>query len=409
VKQDFMFISESVTEGHPDKLCDQIADAVLDHLLEEDPYSQAVIECAVATGVVFIAARYRSRAAVDVPAVARQVIHQTGYDQKDFNARTSSILTSLSEMPGEAPARVDERELSDEQIERIPARHPATVFGYACDQTPALMPLPIWLAHKLARRLTAVRHQKEFAWLRPDGKTQIGVEYRARRPARIHSLTLLAALSAEAPAPERVREALIEEVVKPVFRDEPVAPDAQTAVYVNPDGPFRTGGPSVHSGLTGRKNAIDTYGEYSRHSGAALSGKDPSRIDRVGAYAARYAAKNIVAAGLARECELQLSYSIGLARPVSVQVETFGTGRLADDEIAARLERCVDFRPAGIVRAFNLRHLPRTVRGFYRRLAAYGHVGRMDIGLPWESVDKTALLREEPAATHGKRAREKGG
>lgn len=393
MKQDFIFISESVTEGHPDKLCDQISDAVIDQFLHDDPYSRAVVECAVSTGIVFIAARYRSGAIVDIPHIARRVISQVGYDQKDFNAKTSSIMTSLNEMSN-GPAPADERTLSEDAIEAVTAKNQANVFGYACNQTVAYMPLPIWLAHKLARRLSAVRLTRELPYLRPDAKTQVGVEFRNRRPARIHSITLLAAHAPTGtPKPDQLREELRAHVIKPVFFDEPIQPDENTRVFVNPEGPFNVGGPSVHSGLTGRKNAIDTYGEYSRHSGAALSGKDPLRVDRIGAYAARYAAKNIVAAGLADECEVHLSYTIGLSRPVSVEVETFGTGKRPDSEIAAALTAHFDFRPAGIVRQFNLRHLPALTKGgFYRKLAAYGHVGRMDIGLPWELTDKVALL-----------------
>ena len=393
MKQDFIFISESVTEGHPDKLCDQISDAVIDQFLHDDPYSRAVVECAVATGIVFIAARYRSGAIVDIPHIARRVISQVGYDQKDFNAKTSSIMTSLNEMSN-GTALADERTLSEDAIEAVTAKNQANVFGYACNQTAAYMPLPIWLAHKLARRLNAVRLTRELPYLRPDAKTQVGVEFRNRRPARIHSITLLAAHAPTGtPKPEQLREELRAHVIEPVFFDEPVRPDENTRLFVNPEGPFNVGGPSVHSGLTGRKNAIDTYGEYSRHSSAALSGKDPLRVDRIGAYAARYAAKNVVAAGLADECEVHLSYTIGLSRPVSVEVETFGTGKRPDSEITAALKAHFDFRPAGIVRQFNLRHLPALTKGgFYRKLAAYGHVGRMDIGLPWELTDKVALL-----------------
>ena len=393
MKQDFIFISESVTEGHPDKLCDQISDAVIDQFLHDDPYSRAVVECAVSTGIVFIAARYRSGAIVDIPHIARQVISQVGYDQKDFNAKTSSIMTSLNEMP-DGTALADERTLSEDAIEAVTAKNQANVFGYACNQTAAYMPLPIWLAHKLARRLSAVRMTRELPYLRPDAKTQVGVEFRNRRPARIHSITLLAAHAPTGtPKPEQLREELRAHVIVPAFFDEPLRPDENTRLFVNPDGPFNVGGPTVHSGLTGRKNAIDTYGEYSRHSSAALSGKDPLRIDRTGAYAARYAAKNVVAAGLADECEVHLSYTIGLSRPASVEVETFGTGKRPDSEITAALKAHFDFRPAGIVRQFNLRHLPALTKGgFYRKLAAYGHVGRMDIGLPWELTDKVALL-----------------
>jgi S-adenosylmethionine synthetase len=394
VKQDYVFVSESVTEGHPDKLCDQISDAVIDEFLREDPCTRAIVECAVATGVVFIAARYCSRAAVDIPHVARQVIGQAGYDGKDFNARTSSIVTSFTELHKEERA-ADERDMDEAALDLVTAGNQATVFGFACRQTAAFLPLPIWLAHKLARRLNLVRLTRQLPYLRPDAKTQVGVEFRRRRPARIHSITLLVSHSPEgAPEPARLREDLRTGVIDPVFLDEEIRPDAKTMLFVNPNGPINLGGPSVHAGLTGRKNAIDTYGEYSRHSGAALSGKDPLRIDRIGAYAARYAAKNAVAAGLAEECEVQLSYTIGLSRPASIQVETFGTGKISDSDISARLEKNFDFRPAGIVRQFDLRRLPATTKGgFYRKLATYGHVGRMDIGLPWERTDKTDLLR----------------
>lgn len=260
------------------------------------------------------------------------------------------------------------------------------------------MPLPIWLAHKLARRLTSVRLKKILSYLAPDGKTQVGVEYKNGRPCRIHSITVIASQgrpeTSGGPDLKKLRGDIRETVIQPVFQDEAVMADENTRIFINPDGPFILGGPSIHSGLTGRKNAIDTYGEYSRQSGAALSGKDPLRIDRIGAYAARYAAKNVVSAGLAGECEVQLSYSIGISRPVSIQIETFGTGRIPDEKIAALVEKHFDFRLAGIIRQFNLRHLPSTIKGgFYRKLAAYGHIGRMDIGLPWELTDKARLLK----------------
>jgi S-adenosylmethionine synthetase len=276
-------------------------------------------------------------------------------------------VTSLQELPPEERRSFDERALSEEEMDHIAVKNQVTVFGFACDQTPALLPLPIWLAHHLARRLTAVRLQKILPYLTPDGKTQVGVEYRNRRPYRIHSITVVGSqnlsTTAGGPSLTRLQEDLKEAVIDVVFQDEEIRPDELTRIFVNPDGPFIIGGPSVHSGLTGRKNAIDTYGEYSRHSGAALSGKDPTRIDRVGAYAARYAARNVVAAGLASECEVQLSYSIGLSRPVSVQVETFGTGVIPEEEIAALLLQHFDFRLAGILKQFNLRFLPSAVRG----------------------------------------------
>jgi len=397
MKRDFIFTSESVTEGHPDKLCDQISDAILDRFLQQDPYSRVISECAVSTAIVFIAARFDSEARLDFPNIARQVIQQIGYDQQTFNAKTCSVLTSLKEIPHDVSCAFDERKMPDEEMDRITVKNQVTVFGFACDQTTALMPLPIWLAHKLARRLTAVRLQKFLPYLASDGKTQVGVEYRKGRPFRLHSITVIGSqkLASEKGGPDlkKFTDDIRETVIGPVFQDEELKPDDQTRIFVNPDGPFLVGGPSIHSGLTGRKNAIDTYGEFSRHSGAALSGKDPTRIDRVGAYVARYAAKNIVAAGLAEECEVQLSYSIGLAQPVSIYVETFDTGRISNEEIAARVKRVFDFRLAGIIKQFNLRYQPSIVKGgFYRKLAAYGHMGRMDIGLPWELTDKAHLL-----------------
>lgn len=394
MKRDFLFTSESVTEGHPDKLCDQISDAVVDAFLIRDPYAQVVAECAVSTGVVFLAARFAAQTQIDVAEVARRVARQAGYEQGSFRARDTTVMTTFQQLPDVTRAFGDEREMDDAALERLVARHPATVFGYACNQTSTLMPLPVVLAHRLTRRLTAVRFEKLLPYLAPDGQSQVGVEFRDRQPARIHSITLVASQwEAASVDPARLREDLIGQVIGPAFRGEALQPDADTYIWINPYGPVIEGGPALHAGLTGRKNAVDTYGDYSRHSGAALSGKDPSRIDRVGAYAARYAAKNIVAAGLADECEVQLSYTIGQARPVSVQVETFGTGRIDDDELRRRLEAHCDFRPGGIVRRFNLRHLPALVKGgFYRRLGAYGHVGRSDIGLPWEQNDLAAAL-----------------
>jgi len=395
MKRDFMFTSESVTEGHPDKLCDQISDAIVDHFLEQDPYARVRAECAVATSILFIASRFGSKATVDFANVARKVIKQIGYEHPDFNSKTCSILTSLKELPPDDYYCFDEATLSEEEIERIPVRNQETVFGFACNQTPVLMPLPIWLAHKLAMKITSVRREKLLPYLAPDGKTQVGVEYRNRKPYRIHSITITTSQKESmAPDLKRLNEDIRDAIIMPAFEDEPVKPDNKTAFFVNPVGIIMVGGPSVHSGLTGRKNAMDTYGEYSRYCGSALSGKDLMRIDRIGTYAARYAAKNVVAAGLADACEVQLSYSIGLSHPVSVQVETFDTGRIPDDDIAVLLEEHFDFRLAGILREFRLRSLPATVKGgFYRKLAAYGHVGRMDIELPWEKTDKAEEIR----------------
>ena len=390
MKSDFIFTSESVTEGHPDKLCDQISDALVDCFLQQDPFSLIAAECAVATGILFIAARFAADAAVDIAGVARQTIARAGYDSSHgFDPNLCSVMTSLNEIPdGNRPKR-NEADLDDAEIERIVPCNQASVFGFACTQTPGLMPLPIWLAHKLARGLAVARNSGDLVYLAPDGKTQVAVEYRDRRPSRIHSITVISATkNGLVPSANRLRDDIMDVVVASAFADEPIRPDANTLVFVNPGGPFRDGGPALHAGLTGRKSGVDTYGEYARQSDSALSGKDPSRIDRVGAYAARYAARNVIEAGLAEECEIQLSYTIGRARPVSMQVETFATGRIADTEIADRLERAFDFRLANIIRQFDLRQLPARSRdGFYRHLAAYGHVGRADLSLPWERND----------------------
>ncbi|MGL4617771.1 methionine adenosyltransferase [Chroococcidiopsis sp.] len=393
MKKDFMFTSESVTEGHPDKLCDLISDAIVDRFLQQDPYSRVITECAVSTGIVFIAARFEPNANVDFTNVARQVIDRVGYDRFEFNGKTCSILTSLRELPLDKD-RFDEKNLSYEEIEQIPVKNIVNVFGFACRQTSSMMPLPIWLAHKLARQLTHVKLQNILPYLAPDGKTQVGVEYRNSKPYRIHSISVIASQnSSSKPDLNQLQDDIRATVIDSVFQDEEIRPDAQTRIFINPDGLVIGGGPALHSGVTGRKNDVDTYGEYAKHSGSALSGKDPIRIDRIGAYAARYAAKNVVAAGLADECEVQLSYSIGLARPVSIQVETFGTGKVTDEEITKLVEQYFDFRLAGIIKQFNLRFLPSLTKGgFYKQLAAYGHVGRIDVKLPWEVTDKVDLF-----------------
>lgn len=399
MKRDFVFFSDSVTEGHPDKLCDEISDAIVDRFLQQDPSSTIVAECAVSTGIVFIAARFVSDAVVDVSQVARRVIGDVGYDQPDFNPRTCTVVTSLKELPETARLPLDEHRMSAEDFDAIPVRNAVTAFGFACDQTPTLMPAPIHLAHQLTRRLASARREKILPYLLADGSVQVGMEFRDRRPCRVHSITIIAGQNPQAhpagPGNNQLTSALREVVIEPVFQDGELGMDQKTLIYVNPEDAFLAGGPSLHSGLTGRKTAIDTYGEYSRHSGSALSGKDPSRIDRVGAYAARYAAKNVVAAGLASECEVQLSYMIGLPHPVSLQVETFGTGAIEDGSIADLLRRFFDFRLGGILRDFDLRFLPSKAKdGFYQRLAAYGQMGRTDIEVPWEKTDKALLLAE---------------
>jgi len=394
MKKDFMFTSESVTAGHPDKLCDQISDAILDRCLQQQPESRAIVECAISAAILFIAARFEPNLSVDFTTVARDVIDSVGYHRTGFSGKHCSILTSLEKMSPQD--NFNEEQLSDEEIEKIAARDQATVFGFACDQTPVLMPMPIWLAHQLARRLHEVQLQKLLPYLSPDGKTLVGVEYKNRQPKRIHSITILASQNdPTTPNLKQLRDEIRQSVIEPVFAEAPIQPDEQTRIYINPEGILSPGGPESHAGLTGRKNAIDTYGEYAKHSGAALSGKDPTRIDRVGAYAARYAAKNVVAADLARECEVQLSYSLGLSRPVSVQVETFGTGQISEEEIATRLEQQFEFRLAGIIKQLQLRSRPAlSDDGFFQKLAAYGHVGRTDLDLPWEATDRADLLRD---------------
>jgi S-adenosylmethionine synthetase len=391
-----MFTSESVTEGHPDKLCDQISDAIVDNFLKQDPSARVRAECAVSSAIIFIAARFASEAKVDLAYVARKVIQRIGYDQPDFNAQICSILAAPQALPIGKTSKFDEERLTEAQIKRIAAKNQVTLFGFACDQTPALMPLPIWLAHQLARQLSAVRHDKTLAYLTPDGKVQVGVEYKDRRPKRIHGVTITASqINPNKPGPKKLYQDILETVIEPVLDNEEIKLDDKTRIFVNPDGPYM-GGPIHHSGLTGRKSAVDTYGEYARHSGDALSGKDPMRIDRVGAYAARYAAKNVVAAGLAAECEVMLSYSIGLTEPVSLQVQTFGTGKISDDKIVALLKKHFEFRLAGILKQFNLRYMPgKYLDGFYQKLAAYGHFGRSDIELPWEQTDKAELLKSK--------------
>ena len=395
MKKDFIHTSESVTEGHPDKLCDQISDAIIDRFLEHDIHARVTAECAVASSVVFIAARFASGIKVDFPNVARKVIRRIGYVDEEFSYKTCSVLTSLKEMVPDHDSFLDEDKMTDKDIDQFVSYDQVTLFGFSCNQSPGLLPLPIWLAHKLSRRLSDVRLQNILPYLAPDGTTQVGVEYKDRVPHRIHSITINSSQKDRTyPKPERLRDDIIQTVIEVAFENEPVVPDNRTRVLINPGGPLKLGGPAVHSGLTGRKNAIDTYGGYSRNSGSALSGKDPLRIDRVGAYAARYAAKNVVAAGLADQCEVQLSYSIGLAKPVSIQVETMGTGKVSDEDINRLVKKHFDFRLGGIVKKFDLRRLPsRSKGGFYRKLAAYGHFGRTDIELPWEATDKVELLK----------------
>jgi S-adenosylmethionine synthetase len=394
MQTDFVFSSESVTAGHPDKVCDQISDALVDRYLRQDPLARVSAECAISTGIVFVSVKARSTATVDAPTAAREILREVGYTHESgFDARNCTVMTSFYEFPEDLFPRRSEQAPDEEPLEETTAREPATVFGYACSDTKVYLPLPIWLAHRLARRLAFVR--KRLDYLSPDGKTQVAIEYKGGKPARIDGITIVACQrNRNAPSPARLASDLREWVVDPVLAEAPVRADAGTRMAINPDGPLAPGGPMLHAGLTGRKTAVDGYGDFARQGASALSGKDPSRIDRIGSYAARYAAKHVVAAGLAERCEVQLSYSIGLAYPVSINVETFGTGKLPDPALAARLAHVFDFRPAAITREFGLRSLPSRREGvFFRHLASYGHVGRDDLDLPWERLDKLEALR----------------
>jgi S-adenosylmethionine synthetase len=396
MSDNFIFSSGSVTSGHPDKLCDQVSDAIVDQFLLNDKHSRVVAECAASSGVMFISAHFASKAHLDVAEIARGVIRNVGYPADVFNADTCTIMTSLQDHTATGYQPVNVRKLSNAEIDQITSKHQVSVFGYACDQTSELIPLPIWLAHRITHWMDSKKVKKKLPYLLPDGKAQVGIEYRDGKPHRIHSITLVASHTQEIASDlKRLHKDLEKEVLEPVMQDLQCRPDKKTRISVNPDGPLIGGGPSAHSGLTGRKTGIDTYGEYARHSGTALSGKDPFRIDRVGAYAARHAAKNIVAAGLARECEVQLSYSVGVAAPVSIRVRTFGTGIVDDVELANRVRSVFDFRVAGIVREFHLQTLPseHKKKGFYRRLSVYGHMGRTTPNVPWEQTDKTDALK----------------
>jgi S-adenosylmethionine synthetase len=378
-----LFTSEAVTPGHPDRLCDTISDAIVDRFLLHDLRSRVVAECALAKGVVFIAARFASAATLDLPEIARDVIRKVGYDKDDFDAEECTVITSLIALP--------ELELPGD-LDTIAAQNPVTAFGFACTHTPELMPLPIVLARRVANALFIAKQEERMPYLSPDGTVQIGVELINGTPIRIHSLALTVGFAGAQPIPHRHLRAGIEEhVIARAFENAPLIPDDTTQVFIN--SPFSRSGPAAHSGMTGRKTASDTYGAYARHSGSALSGKDPWRIDRTAAYAARYVAKNLVAAGLAEACEVQLSYAIGQSRPVSVQVDCFGTGKLPDEEIVAKIHAGFDLRVGAIVQQFGLLAKPSQYpEGFYQKLPVYGHFGDSFTELPWEQTDKRAFL-----------------
>ena len=391
----FIFTSESVTRGHPDKICDQVSDAIVDHFLKQDPDARIVAECAVSSGVMFISTHYASSAtSIDVSEIARRTVSEIGYPKEIFDANDCTILSSIMDHSETDYTPLDLDAMSDKEIDKITARQQTSVFGYACDHTEDLLPYPIWLAHRLAYRMDVVQSIKKLPYLLPDAEIQVGFRFEDGQPARIHSITLVATQSENSEADiEGLRKDMIDKVIKPVMKKERIKSDEDTIIHINPGGIRKGGGPSVHSGLTGRKTGIDTYGGYARSSGAALSGKDPMRIDRVGAYIARYAAKNVVAAGLARECEVQLSYSIGSADPVSIRVRTFGSSELDDEVIADRVKQVFDFRPGGIVRDLGLKKLSAQLGGFYRKLAVYGHMGRRELEVPWESTAIASKLK----------------
>lgn len=389
-----LFTSESVTEGHPDKICDQISDALLDAFLKQDPASRVACETSVTTGLVLIAGEVTTKGYVDIPRVVRETIRELGYTRAKFgfDADTCAVITSIDEQSADIAMGVNKAlearlgEVTDADIESIGAGDQGLMFGFACNETEELMPLPISLAHKLARRLSEIRKQRLVSYLRPDGKTQVTVEYDGDKPVRVDTIVISTQHHplVDRETIERDLKRLVVGAVVPAH-----LLDDETKYFINPTGRFVIGGPQGDAGLTGRKIIVDTYGGYARHGGGAFSGKDPTKVDRSGAYAARYVAKNIVAAGLASKCEVQIAYAIGVAGPISIRVDTFGTGLISEERIAELINRHFDLRPAGIILSLDLR------RPIYRQTAAYGHFGRTDIDLPWERTDRVEALRAD--------------
>ena len=386
-----LFTSESVTEGHPDKICDQISDAVLDALLEQDPDSRVACETVCTTGMIMCMGEISTKGYADISKIARQVVVDIGYDRAKFgfDGYTCSVITTIDEQSCDIAMGVNEALESKEgdmnDDNSTGAGDQGLMFGYACNETPELMPMPISMAHKLALKLTEVRKDGTLRYLRPDGKTQVTVEYDGDKPVRIETIVVSSQHAPEISL-EQIKKDIVEYVIKPIVPKELL--DDNTKYYINPTGRFVIGGPQGDSGLTGRKIIVDTYGGYSRHGGGAFSGKDPSKVDRSAAYAARYIAKNIVAAGLADKCEIQLAYAIGVARPVSILVDTFGTGKADEEKLSAAVEKVFDLRPSAIIKMLDLK------KPQYRKLAAYGHMGREDLGVAWERTDRVEEIKK---------------